>query len=101
MDPASLTTGLSFVRDHAQLFGFFLFAFPLLSFIAIKVWITSREAAKAQSPRQWFVPEDLESESTRIALTNSSRSFAVAPAKRPVSRLPSSTNNNNSHRRSK
>ena len=39
MDPASVGTHFSMIRDHLQLFVFLLFGTPALSFVSIKFWI--------------------------------------------------------------
>jgi len=77
MDPASLGSSFSIVREHLPLLLLLLFGLPVISFVAIKFWIASG-SSKAQRTTSWFVPTDLESESARTHYSMQHNSIAFA-----------------------
>ena len=56
---------LFLVCEYLTVFGFLFFALPVASFMIIKLWSAAR-ASKSQRKTEWFVPNDLESESARF-----------------------------------
>ncbi len=77
MDIPNLGTNFSMVREHLQLFSILLFALPSISFLSIKLWIAVR-ANKVPRTTNWFVPDDLESETARMHYEMGRNSAAFA-----------------------
>ena len=83
MDVPNLGANFSMVREHLQLFAVLLFALPSASFLSIKLWIAAR-ANKVQRTTDWFVPDDLESDSARIHFSMGRNSVAFAHVRKPA-----------------
>jgi hypothetical protein len=74
------------VSEHLQLFAILLFALPSASFLSIKLWIAAR-ANKTPRTRNWFVPDDLESEAARLHYSMGRNSVAFAHARKPAQQI--------------
>jgi hypothetical protein len=85
VDIPNLGTNLAMAREHLQIFAILLFAVPVISFVSIKLWIAAR-ASKTQRTTNWFVPDDLESETARLHYSMGRSSVAFAHARKPVAR---------------
>lgn len=70
----NLTLSLPLAQTHAESYGFLLFVLPALSFLLIKIWFISRDDAKAERTSQWFLPQNMESDATRLVFNYSRRS---------------------------
>jgi hypothetical protein len=81
MDIANFGANFSMVCEHLTLFAFLVFAVPLISFVSVKFWIAAR-ANKSQSRRNWFVPDDPQSDAARLRYSATHRSVAFATAVR-------------------
>ena len=77
MDIPNLGANFSMMREQLLLFVLLLFALPLISFVAIKLWIAAR-ANKTQRTSNWFVPDDLKSEAARIHYSLGGNHVAVS-----------------------
>ena len=77
MDLANPGASFSIIYEHLPLFVFLLFGLPIISFIGVKFWIAS-SSSKAQRTTNWFVPDDLESESAKIHYSMQHNSVAFA-----------------------
>jgi hypothetical protein len=71
MDSANLTIDMPLVWAYIQLFGCVMISLTALALFIIKFWIVTRATAKVQRRTQWFVPQDLESDATRIVFNRS------------------------------
>jgi len=65
MDPSSIGAGLATLRQHLPVFLICMAGLPVLSFLTLKLWV-ARSATKVQRSTNWFVPDDLESETARV-----------------------------------
>jgi hypothetical protein len=65
------------VREHLTLLGLLFLALPVTSFMMIKLWSAAR-ANTSQRRTEWFVPNDLESESARFHYSMGHQSVAFA-----------------------
>lgn len=88
MDIPNLGANFSMAREHLQLFAILLFALPLISFVSIKFWIAAR-ANKVPRATNWFVPDDLESETARMhyEMGRNSAAFANRVPRNPRSAI--------------
>jgi hypothetical protein len=86
VDVPNLGRNLSMVSEHLQLFAILLFALPSASFLSIKLWIAAR-ASKSQRTRNWFVPDDLESDAARLHYSMGKHSVAFAYARKPAQQI--------------
>ena len=77
MNFANFGGNFPIVSEHLTLLGLLLFAVPLTSFMMIKLWSAAR-ASKSQRKTEWFVPNDLESESARFHYGMGHQSVAFA-----------------------
>ena len=85
MDIATIGANFSMVREHLTLFALLLFALPVISFLAIKLWSAAR-ASKVQRTTNWFVPTDLDSDAARLHYSMGHQSVAFASRARRNSR---------------
>lgn len=98
MDPANLGSSFSIVREHLPLFLSLLFGLPVISFVAIKIWIASG-SSKTQRTTNWVVPDDLESESATMHYSMQHNPVAVSHRIRRDARPPFIAHDPGSRRR--
>ena len=74
MDPMNLTLGLPFAQAHAEVYGFLLFVLPALSFLSVKIWLISKDGAKAEHTTQWLIPHTDDADAVMLVFNYSRRS---------------------------
>jgi hypothetical protein len=85
----NLTIDMPRVWAYIQFFGCLMISLTALCLFITRFWIAIRAAAKVQRRTQWFVPQDLESDATRIVFDRSARSGESA---HPLRHVPRQTN---------
>ena len=78
MNSGNLTVDISPLWGYIQLVGCAMIGLTALGLILIRIWIAFQATVKVQRKTQWSVPQNLESESTRIVFSRPSRPAAFA-----------------------
>ena len=78
MNSGNLTVDISPLWGYIQLVGCAMIGLTALGLILIRIWIVFQATVKVQRKTQWSVPQNRESESTRIVFSRPSRPAAFA-----------------------
>jgi len=100
MNSINLTLGLPFAQFHAEAYGFMLFVLPALVFLSAKIWLISRDGAKAERTTQWSLPPGTESDAMRVVFNYSRRSVVFIQEALSDVTEPSATGTTNHDQRS-